>query len=369
MDLCNISRFCYNFILGESIKLDRKVTKEDLYTIRSNYRNYAKNRSFVNQKNQRYSSEFYDLLQTQPSQIPDKEIENVFKAWSTLKKHPKPSFKKKNTSRNSFTLHKKAESTFKLENNKLKVAKMEFDVKKTRFLNNAQQIKLITVTQSSYGWYLSICMEIPNDTFQKQHDGSMVGIDWGVKNFASDSDGNSISFKGQDETSKYDKIYNKLKHLQSIQGKKRHRNKDGWKKSKRYQKISNKVKVCYEKLANIRSNFLHFVSKHYVTNYDYIAIEDLKPSNLLKNHKLARSISESMFYTWKVMLQYKAKFYNVIVDLKDPRNTSQTCSCCGHVLIDKLTLNNRIFKCESCGHEEDRDINAAKNILNKKTYS
>ena len=107
------------------------------------------------------------------------------------------------------------------------------------------------------------------------------------------------------------------------------------------------------------------MSKYYVVNYDNIVIEDLKPMNMLKNHKLARVISQSMFYTWKVMLTYKCNFYGKMLHLVDPKHTSQTCSCCGNQLQSKLSLSNRLFKCEDCDLEIDRDLNAAINILNK----
>jgi putative transposase len=100
-----------------------------------------------------------------------------------------------------------------------------------------------------------------------------------------------------------------------------------------------------------------------MNKYGTIVIEDLKPRNLLKNHKLARVISEGMFYTWKVLLQYKSKFYGRELIIINPTNTSQTCNVCGTKLSKKLKLNQRIFKCSKCNHEEDRDINAAKNIL------
>jgi len=126
-----------------------------------------------------------------------------------------------------------------------------------------------------------------------------------------------------------------------------------------------KIAYVFEKLANIRRNFLHHVSKYYLTNYDRVVIEDLKPSNMLKNHKLARSIAENMFYTWKVMLQYKSLWYGKELIIINPRNTSQTCSACGNIKQneEKLMLNEKIYKCNSCGLELDRDYNAALNIL------
>ena len=100
-------------------------------------------------------------------------------------------------------------------------------------------------------------------------------------------------------------------------------------------------------------------------NYQSISIEDLKPSNMLKNHKLARVIAEGMFYTWKILLKYKSEWYGRDFFLKNPRNTSQTCSCCGTILSSKMKLSQGIFICENplCSLSIDRDYNAAINIL------
>jgi putative transposase len=116
-------------------------------------------------------------------------------------------------------------------------------------------------------------------------------------------------------------------------------------------------------LANIRKDFLHGVSKAYVLEYYTIVIENLKISNLLKNHKLARSIAQAMFYTWKTLLEYKCTMYGRKLIIVNPRNTSQTCSNCGTKLKEKLQLKDRTFRCPECSYAEDRDVNAARNIL------
>ena len=147
---------------------------------------------------------------------------------------------------------------------------------------------------------------------------------------------------------------------------KRNKNKKYY-SSNRYMKLKNKISWIYERMANIRMDFLHHVTKIYLHEYDTIVIEDLKPSNMMKNHKLARSIAESMFYAWKTILQYKAKYYGKEVILINPKNTSQTCSSCGEVKSrannNKLKLSEKVFKCEYCNLEIDRDYNAALNIL------
>jgi len=366
--LFDISRFAYNFILAQCIRKGyskaRKPSLKAIYDIKKEYRSLVKEGLMIDRNGEVYPEEFQTLLQSQPSQISDNECKNVHHAFSTLKRNNIPRFKKRTEQKYSFTLHRKTESTFKLFEGNLQVSKMRFDISTSRFLTNANQVKLITLSKSQYGYYISITMEIPDDTFKQPPLQNAVGIDWGVKSFATDSDNNTFDFKQSRSFQKYVLLSKKLKEKQALLSWKRlHSN--NWKSSKKYQRLKDSIKYIYEKLSNIRKDFLHKLSKYYVMNYQSISIEDLKPSNMLKNHKLARVIAEGMFYTWKVLLKYKAEWYGRDFFLKNPRNTSQTCSCCGTVLSNKLGLSQRIFICENplCSLSIDRDYNASINIL------
>ena len=367
-ELSNNSRFIFNFVMGESIKLGiKKPNKIHIRKLRDLYRSLLRDNKLTNKDGESLNEDFLNSLKNTPSQISDLVVDDVFRAWSTLKKKDKPNFRKKSDAKNSFTLHKKNESTFKYTNGILTtVSKMQFKLnpKKLRFKLDAKDIKLINISKNTYGWYISITREMPDDDLTLPKTGKNVGIDWGIKAFTSDSDGEQIRFKDYVNYNRYVFKDKKLRFLQSKLSKKRNSNKE-WKSSKRYSKLKLKIKYLYERLTNIRKDFLHHVSKYYVTNYDNIVIEDLKPRNMLKNHKLARVISESMFYTLKVMLTYKCKFYGKELCLVDPKYTSQTCSCCGNQLETKLKLSERIFKCNDCDLEIDRDLNASINIMNK----
>ena len=99
----------------------------------------------------------------------------------------------------------------------------------------------------------------------------------------------------------------------------------------------------------------------------YAGVKSLGVSNLVRNHKLAKAISDVSWRSFIIKLQYKAAFYGKTLVLVDPKNTTQTCSVCGNVLRndDKLTLNDRDWVCPECGTYHLRDYNSAVNILNR----
>ena len=115
-------------------------------------------------------------------------------------------------------------------------------------------------------------------------------------------------------------------------------------------------------LANKRKDFLHKLSTNLVKTYDVIVIEDLQSKDLMKNHKLAKSIVNASWYEFRTMLNYKCKWYGKQLIVVPPQYTSQECSNCQYN-SGKKALDVREWICENCGTYHDRDINAAKNIL------
>ena len=136
--------------------------------------------------------------------------------------------------------------------------------------------------------------------------------------------------------------------------------------SKRRASIQDQMKKISEKQANRRDWWIHNVSKELVVEHDFIALEDLKVKNMSKKGSrkrgLNRSIQESSWGTFRDTLSYKAKLAGVSVVLVDPKYTSQTCNKCTHVARENRE-SQAIFKCVSCGHLDNADVNAAKNIL------
>lgn len=274
------------------------------------------------------------------------EITNQFFSKTRKKKIGRPSFKKKSGNQS----YRLPNQKFSLKDNKIRLEKIGWvKISIDRNIPDNSKMLSCTISMNCCGQYfVSILVDvvIPN----KGKTGKSVGIDLGLKSFATLSDGvviDNIKFFRE----KQSEIAKIQRHLsRKNKGSNRHR--------------KNKIKIArlYNKIANRRNNFLHNVTTSLVNNYDVICIEDLNVSGMLSNHKLAKAISDTSFSMFRSMLEYKCNWYGkelVVIDRFYP--SSKTCSKCGWKKED-LTLSDRVFKCENCSIEIDRDLNAAINI-------
>ena len=179
-----------------------------------------------------------------------------------------------------------------------------------------------------------------------------VGIDLGIKDLAVISD--STVIPNPKHINKHEEKIKKLQRKLSQQKR----------SSSRYKITKQKLARAFLKVSDSRQDYLHKATTMITKSYGYIAIENLNVSGMVKNHKLAKAISDCGFYEFRRQLEYKAVWYGskiAVIGMFEP--SSKTCSNCGWIKKD-LTLVHRVWTCESCNAIHDRDINAAKNILN-----
>jgi putative transposase len=193
----------------------------------------------------------------------------------------------------------------------------------------------------------------------KTRTGKSVGLDLGLTSFIHTSDNEIV-----EALRSFRKSQAKLAAAQQHLSRKKEANKKlGIKNSRRYQKQRIKVAKVHEKITNQREYFLQVLSTRLVSEYDTVCIENLAVSNMIKNKKLAKSISDASWSSFVSMLEYKCQWYGKeLVPVDRFFASSKTCNTCGHVKED-LSLSERTWTCQSCGSVLDRDLNAARNIL------
>jgi putative transposase len=241
---------------------------------------------------------------------------------------------------------------FKIKEKKLWLSKIG-DIKINFHRKMEGVVKTLTIKREGNAWYaiFSCIVEIKPEVKNWKR---AVGIDVGCIDFATLSDGNTITNphflkQSQENLSDTQSKYSKLKQLP--------------KDNKQKVKAKRKLVKLHCKVKNQRKDFLHKLSKKYVTEYSHICVEDIKPSQMLNDNwrSLNKSILDSGWTTFKQMLHSKAVDAGCVVVNVNPAYTSQICSGCGSIV--KKELSERQHKCITCGLNISRDLNASRNIL------
>ena len=281
----------------------------------------------------------------QQKEIDFKEFKKQLFNKSRKSKIGFPSFKKKNN-RQSFRL---PNQKFKINGNKLqleKIGKVKLVVDRELPIG---KLMSVTVSKNPTGQYFASIL-IETIIKHKPKTNKEIGIDLGIKTFATQSDGIEISnpkFLNKNQV--------KLKKLQQYFSKK-------VKGSNRRTISRLKIAKLHQKITNQRDWFLHNYSTRLINNYDRIFIEDLNVQGMVKNHCLAQSISDASWSKFTSMLAYKADWFGKdVVKVNRFFASSMTCEC--GVKNNDLKLSHREWQCKSCGRINQRDLLASQNIL------
>lgn len=203
------------------------------------------------------------------------------------------------------------------------------------------------VLQADGHWYVLIVCDLGEAPEKRQ--GPAAGLDVGLKAFVADSDGRLI-----ENPRFYKRAQKKLRRLQRSASRKK-------KGSNRRKKEARRTACQHLKISRQRKDHAHKIAREYVERYAFIAVEDLRVSNMLKNRHLAKAIADAGWSSFKNILCLKAEEAGCRVVEVPPHYTSQRCSNCGEIVQKSLSIRTHV--CPKCGQVEDRDVNAAKNIL------
>lgn len=302
-----------------------------------------------------------------------KSMEDAYVAFTRFFSHKSkfPRFKKKNKSDVKMYFVKDHKTDCLSERHRIKVPTLGWvRLKEKGYIPTSKDgfiIRSGTISCKAGRYYISVLVDIQKqDTEVINNFG--IGIDLGLKNLAICSDG-SI-YQNINKTNNVKKIEKRLKREQRKLSRKVVSIKKGGTTQKNFVKQKLKVQRLYQRLTNIRTDYLNKTIHSIVkTKPSFIVIEDLNVHGMMKNRHLSKAVAQQKFFEFKTKLVIKCRENGIelrVVDRFYP--SSKTCSCCGHVKKD-LKLSDRAYRCSECGYVEDRDINASLNLRDAKTYT
>ncbi|EGO8651628.1 TPA: IS200/IS605 family element RNA-guided endonuclease TnpB [Enterococcus faecalis] len=310
----------------------------------------------------KYKDEFPFLKEVDSLALANAQL-NLDKAYKNFFRDKSvgfPRFKSKKNPVQSYTTNNQNGTIALIENKFVKIPKLKSLVKITLHRQPKGLIKSATISRHSSGkYYISLLCKEEVSELPKSN--SAVGIDLGITDFAILSNGQK--FDNNKFTSKMEKKLKREQRKLSRRALLAKQKSINLFEASNYQKQKRKVARLHEKVMNQRNDFLNKLSTEIIKNHDIICIEDLNTKGMLRNHKLAKSISDVSWSSFVTKLQYKADWYGrEIIKIDKWFPSSQICSECGHK-DGKKPLDIREWTCPICHAHHDRDINASINIL------
>lgn len=345
------SRFTYNWALNRCNELYAQGIKYNMSDIRKEFTQLKKEDNF------KWLNEVSNTTMVESMRNLDKAFKSFFK-----KKGAYPKFKSKRKSSKSFYV--RYDNLYFKDNvcNIEKIGKVRF---KTNYnIPNCKYSNPYCSYDGKY-WYLSFGVETAENQTVLNKDLS-IGIDLGIKDLATV---NVLDkpIKNINNTKKVKRLKKRLRRLQRQVSRKYEINKEGSKfiKTKNIEKLEKEIKLLHRKLSNIRNNHIHQATSKIIKMIPYrVVMEDLNVSGMMKNKHLSKAIAEQCFYEFIRQMKYKCEFNGIeFVQADRFYPSSKTCSCCGNVKKN-LKLKDRVYICDECGLEIDRDKNASINLGN-----
>ena len=335
------NRFIYNW--GLSLKIE---------TFKQNNKSISCF-DLMKQCTQMKKTEEFIWLKEIDSQSLQQSLNHLDKAFTKFFRDKKgfPKFKSKHSNNQSYQIPQRVKINF--ESHKLSIPKIgNINIELSRIFNGVIRTTTIYRTPTNK-YFVSILVDDGKELTVKPiiNKNSAIGIDLGIKDFAITSNGEKF------DNPKF--LKNDLVRLKVLQ----RRASNKVKGSTNRTKANLKVAKHHEKIANKRSDFLHKLSTKLIRENQTICLETLSVKNMVKNHKLAQAIYDCSWSKFVEMLNYKSDWYGSnILRIGKFEPSSKMCSKCGYINRE-LTLKDREWICTQCGTKHDRDINAAKNIL------
>ena len=340
------ARFIWNNLLGMYFNLYLLFNFHG-YPLYPNIRNFNAMLKMLKQEN----AFLYEGESTSQQQV----FRDLNKAFTKFFKEGAgyPRFKSKKNPKQSFRIQKNG-NNIRITNRRIRLAKLGYVHYRTsteyKKLLKTSKINNVTIKRENGKYYAIVNITTTVEELEKT--GKSIGIDLGLKNLATLSNGQEITnldLKREDKMiQKYQKKLSRQKYM-----------------SKNYQKTLKKYYKWTNRKNNKIQNAYHQLSKYLITQYDIIAMENLNIKGMFKNKKWAPKLQKISLYKLLNMIKYKAEWYGkTFIQVNRFYPSTKTCNTCGYK-NKNITLKTRQWTCPICGTKHHRDINAAKNILNE----